>query len=252
MPFQTLLVQDHQTSTSVTLNRLEQQNAINSTLLTELNLILDDAEQKPECRCIILRGQQGLFCSGMDLQEYTQLADSEKAMHNWATLYMKTLKRLASSSKVIIAAVDGKVVAGGVGLVSASDFALGTEKASFKLTEALWGLIPAMVAPYLIRRVGFQAAYSLALTTRTIAAQEALGIRLLDTCCDNLEEAIGSLTQRIERVGSKTVKALKTYFGQLAITEEVETMAVEETVRRMVDPDVRSKINDFLVHGKRP
>lgn len=252
MKFATIVVEDHNECMTITLNRIDQQNAINSILLSELNQALDEAEGKSQCRFVILKGHRGIFCSGMDLQEYMQLAKGSETMHAWAAHYMKTLKRLTTTSKIIVAVIDGKVTAGGIGFVAASDFAIATENASFKLSEALWGLIPAMVAPYLIRRVGFQQGYSLALTTRTISAEDALDINLIDTLCNDLEEALLLLSQRMERVKGTTIKKLKTYFGKLIITEAMETMAIEETVRRMLDPEVQENIRNFIEYKTLP
>jgi polyketide biosynthesis enoyl-CoA hydratase PksH len=250
--YETLLVESQNNRMTITLNRIEQQNAISSTLLTELNLALDEAERNPHCQIVILKGQQGIFCSGMDLNEYVQLAKSQETMRAWATLYMQTLKRLSTSPKIIAAAINGKVMAGGVGLVAASDFVIATDNASFKLSEALWGLIPGMVAPYLIRKVGFQSAYSLALTTKTITAKEAHNIHLVDVISERIGEELDSFLQRMERVKAVTVKELKSYFRKLSIDNATELLAIEETVQRMLDPTVQATIRNYVENKKLP
>ena len=88
-------------------------------------------------------------------------------------MYMDTLRRITLFSKVVISCVDGQVLAGGVGLVACSDLVIATSKAEFGLSEALWGLLPAMVLPYLIRKVGVQKAYFMTLTTIRISVEEA-------------------------------------------------------------------------------
>ena len=250
--YETLLVESQNNRITITLNRIEQQNAISSTLLTELNQALDNAEQHPHCQIIILKGQQGVFCCGMDLNEYVQLAKSQETMRAWATLYMHTLKRLSTSPKIIVVAIDGKVMAGGVGFVAASDFVIATDNTSFKLSEALWGLIPGMVAPYLIRKVGFQPAYSLALTTRTITAKEAHNIHLVDVISERVGEELDSFLQRMQRVKGVTVKELKSYFRKLSIDNATELLAIEETVQRMLDPEVRESIRNYVENKKLP
>lgn len=250
--YETLIVENKHAYVIITLNRSEQQNSINSTLLDELNQVLDKAEKNPDCRLLVLKGSQGIFCSGMDLKEYMQLSQNREQMYKWATQYMLTLKRLATNTKMVVSAIDGKVVAGGLGLIAASDFVIATEDASFKLSEALWGLIPAMVAPYLIRKVGFQTAYSLALTTRTITAKEALHIHLVDVINDHFDNDIEQLLQRLERIKGMTVEKLKSYFKKLSIDNATEQLAIEETVQRMLDPQVYEDIRNYVESKKLP
>lgn len=252
MIYETLLVQENDEIVKITFNRIEKQNAISSTFLTELNEALNIAERSPKCRFVVLMGQEGLFCTGMDLHEYLDLSTNRDKMLAWANLYTSTLKHFRSSSKIIVSAVNGKVIAGGTGLVAASDFAVASENSTFKLTEALWGLIPAMVAPYLMRRVGFQKGYLMALTSQTIKAKEALDIHLVDALYDNLDQMLDQLVQRMERVEGKSILELKAYFADWQISEKERSKAVEESVQRMMNPEVRNTIKNFVEQQQVP
>lgn len=149
--------------------------------------------------------------------------------------------------------MDGKVLAGGVGFIAASDFVIGTSNTQIGLSEALWGLLPACVTPFLIRRIGFQKAYHLTLTTQTINAAEAEKIGLLDTLTDKPEESLKQLQLRLRRIAAETVGDLKSYFRKMwIITEAMEATAVAELNRLMAKPQVRKNIQNFLDHQQFP
>ncbi len=190
MEFKTLIIKELEREFIITFNRPLDQNSINSQFLYEFSQALDLAEQK-NC-IIILEGQQGVFSTGMDFKEISA-AESDKIPGNakaFAKIYIGILKRMATMPRVIIAKIDGKVLAGGVGFAAASDLVVATEKTTFTLSEALWGLLPANVLPYLIRRIGFQKAYTMTLTTGTITAKEALDIHLVDELSQDLDKSI--------------------------------------------------------------
>ena len=116
-------------------------------------------------------------------------------------------------------------MAGGMGLVAASDLVFAHSNATFSLSEVLWGLLPAMVMPFLIRRVGYQNAYRLTLTASTINADEARAMYLADEVGEDIESRLQAMTRRLGRVQVETVKDLKNYFRKMWIIDE----AMEKT-----------------------
>src|SRR5262249_33987739 len=127
----------------ITLNRVEARNSINSALLKELTEHLARAEAAVDVSVIVLQGQNGLFSTGMDFSEIARLQVPEVAEHSqaWCELYFRTLRRIAESPKIVIAAVDGQAVAGGVGLIAAADLVIATPRSSFSLPEILWAML---------------------------------------------------------------------------------------------------------------
>lgn len=250
MKFESLLFEQSDFFTTVTINRLEHQNSISSVLLKDLHKALDVVEGNPKNKVLILRGQKDLFCTGMDFKEILSWDFSKDKIHNWATTYMSLLRRFATSSNVVVVIAEGKVIAGGVGLVAASDYVLSTPGTTFKLTEALWGLLPAMVAPYLMRRVGFQKAYVMTLLAKTIPAQEALSIGLVDEISE-LNDL--PCLQRFKRLEKKTVTELKSYYQKMWILDSsIEQVAIDEITNLLQDPTVQTHIRNFVVHGHLP
>lgn len=254
MHYQTLLVADMPHGLSVTLNRIEHKNTLNLKLIEELNDLLCQVEKNRSCRIILLRGQQGTFCFGMDFQELiSQIPANKEAIQHFALQYMNLLKRLSLSPKLIVSEIDGQVMAGGVGIVAASDLVIATLRSQFSLSEALWGLLPANVLPYLIRRVGFQKAFLMTLTTQTLLAQDAHTINLVDELTDEPQEALRKFTLRINRLDEQTIKDLKFYFRKMwIINETMEQTAVQELARLVQEPRIQNNIKRFVEQGKFP
>jgi polyketide biosynthesis enoyl-CoA hydratase PksH len=133
MRFETIIVQETPRKLTATISRPNPGNSINSTLIHELGAALDLAESLPGCRTIVLEGAPGLFCTGMDFQEVAINSDVGAAETVGISEYMLLLKRFTLSSKWIVCRLDGKVIAGGVGLVAASDIVISTERTEFSL-----------------------------------------------------------------------------------------------------------------------
>lgn len=253
MHFENLLINETESVTTLTINRLKNQNSINRALLKELHHALDMTEDKPENKAIVLKGQEGIFCTGMDFEEMISWDFSEEHIRDWAMLYMSLLRRFAASSNIIITLLDGKVFAGGTGLVAASDYVVATSRSQFKLTETLWGLLPAMVAPYLIRRTGFQKAYTMTLLAKTLTAKEAHDINLVDEISDAPEEAIQQLLKRLNRLNTATVEELKAYFKKMWIVDSsVEETAVDEIAKLLQNPQTQANIRSFVTTRQVP
>jgi polyketide biosynthesis enoyl-CoA hydratase PksH len=166
---------------------------------------------------------------------------------------MEMLKRLTLIPKVIISKVDGKVIAGGIGLAAASDLVIATPRSQFSLSEALWGLLPCSVIPYLIRRVGYQPAYKMTLTTLPISAIDAYRIHLVDELTDTPDDSIRKLKPRLIRLSDTTILTMKQYFRKMwLITEAMEDVAVSEFSKLISQPTVRENIRNFVEYGQFP
>jgi polyketide biosynthesis enoyl-CoA hydratase PksH len=250
-----LLVRHAPNSLHITLNRPEANNALNSALLQELNHALDEAEATPGCCAIILSGQSGTFCSGMDLHEVisspTQAitqTDSD-AQHD----FMSTLKRLSQINRITLAYIDGKVTAGGVGLAAACDLVIATPRSQFTLSEALWGLIPACVSPFLIRRVGYHQAYRMALTTETLSAEQAHSKGLVDDLTEQPQETLRRHLLRLRRLQPDTIAQTKAFFQKMWFVNEATEQHAVSTINQLVqEPHIQENIRNFLEHGNFP
>lgn len=239
---------------TVTLNRPDAQHSIDGAMIGELHSALDTAEADPDCRMVALTGGDGVFCTGMDLLGVAAEGrpDRERAARG-GTEFLGLLKRLTVTPRVVVAAVDGRVAGGGVGLVAASDFVLATSRSTFSLPEALWGLLPCSVAPFLIRRTSFQKAYAMSLSTLPVTSDQAVLSGLIDQLAEPLQPALRRLAFRISKLETETVGDLKRYFAKMwIITPDVERTAIDEFARLMSSDNISRRIADFAERQRFP
>jgi polyketide biosynthesis enoyl-CoA hydratase PksH len=235
------------------LNRPERRNSLDHAAVAEYHAALDGIDRDPGVRVVVLQGSGGVFCSGMDLEAFAgDLARGGQA-EAVDLPYMGLLKRLSSLDRIVVSKVEGTVLAGGVGLVAASDLVYATPDSTFGLSEALWGLLPAMVMPFLIRRVGYQSAFRLTLTAAAIDGAEAQRIHLVDELGADPDGLIHAAIPRLVRVHPRTVADMKAYFRSMWIVDEaMEQRAVGELSRLMRDPRVQENIRNYVDYGRLP
>lgn len=164
---------------TIVLNRPDRRNALTRAMLAQIGDALGDLHQEKRVRAIILTGAGSAFCAGMDIHEMhaaQALSETEKSQ-DWgdtAEAYREVVSRMIELPKPIIASVNGVAVAGGAGLVLASDIVVATSAAQFGLPEPRRGIIAGVVAPLLAFRVGGGTAARLLLTSSIYEAVEAL------------------------------------------------------------------------------
>lgn len=251
----TLTVHDAGKVVTATLNRPERQNALNARMVEELHALLTRLEAAPEVRILVLAGSPQAFCTGMDFAEasaggMTETGDPGDARGRVEAVvgrFYALMERFTRTPKVVVAKVEGPVNAGGMGLVGAADHVIATPSASFGLSEALFGLVPATVAPFLVRRTGFQPTYRLSLTAQRIDAARALAINLVDEVADDPDDAVRRLLLRVDRIREETVTALKAYFtGLSGIGPDTGPRAVDAIATRIADPGTMEGIRGFV------
>ncbi len=239
---------------TVTLSRPGKRNSINPILVRELEAVLEQAESNPDCRVIVLRAEGDTFCAGLDFDMVSNSPDlNEEQIRQQGEAFYRLMSRLVESRIVIVAAVDGQVSAGGIGLVCAADFVISTPRSQYSLPEALWGLVPCCVAPFLIRRVGNQKARTLALSTRSLNAEEAQKQHLVDEVASNLELAIRMLCNRLCQLQTDTLGRTKSFFNDLSIgTTFKQSDIIDQYSAVMSSPAVRKNIVRYTTEGKFP
>ncbi|MEU9129811.1 enoyl-CoA hydratase-related protein [Kitasatospora sp. NPDC048540] len=205
------------------LDRPERRNPIDDALLDGLAAALDRAEADPDCRVFVLSAVGEDFCAGTDLSG-TDLsgggpsgagAAAERLPDGAELPYWTLLDRLTRSQLVTVAAVDGRATAGGVGLAAACDLVVAGDRARFRLTEVLAGLVPAMALPFVARRLGEQRAFAATLCAEEFDAAAAHRAGLADLSGPDAESALRPLLARLGRTDRATAAALKDYRARL-------------------------------------
>jgi len=174
-------VQVHGPAGTITLNRPEKRNALSRAMLEQISQAFDDLHLERRARAVVLIGAGSAFCAGMDLGEMqatSEAADPHTQWHADAAQYRDLIEQMMRFPKPIIAAVNGPAMAGGMGLVLASDLVLSAKSASFGLPEPLRGIVAGVVSPLLQFRLGGAQAARLLLTAQPIDATEAHRIGL--------------------------------------------------------------------------
>jgi polyketide biosynthesis enoyl-CoA hydratase PksH len=238
----------------ITLHRPENKNSLNGLILQELHKALDEIELDEQSKALIIQGENGIFCTGMDFRELIDNQNMNKASHvNWQQSYMHLLNRFATLPKITISVVDGQAIAGGIGFIAASDLVIASRKSTFSLSETLWGLLPAMVLPYLIRKVGYQVAYRMTLTAELVDATSAKKTSLVDIIAEKVERSVSELLRRIVRLQAETIVDAKNYFNRLVPIEPSHIdCAIKKTTCLVSEERVVKNIMNFVRHKKLP
>jgi methylglutaconyl-CoA hydratase len=168
---------------TIVLNRPDRRNALTRAMLAQLGQALGDLHLEKRVRAIVVTGTGTAFCAGMDLHEMHAAAtlpesDQQQDWGDTAQAYHDVVTQMIELPKPIIASVNGPAVAGGAGLVLASDIVVASPTAQFGLPEPRRGIIAGVVAPLLAFRAGGGTAARLLLSAALITADEAhrLGI----------------------------------------------------------------------------
>ncbi len=249
--YSTILVRQQREVVHIQFNRSERNNSINAVMVNELLEVFESVKQNTKVKIIVLSGNENEFCTGMDFEA---VANQEQALMNQQPdQYYNVLKAINECDKVVIAKVEGKVNAGGLGFVAASDIVIANNQATFGLSEALFGLLPACVMPFLIQRIGPQKAKWLTLITHGITAERAYEIGLVDEVGDEINNLIRKNILRLSRLETNTIQEIKSYTAKLwIIKEETKMLAVHKLQSLMESETVQNNIKNFVKKGEYP
>jgi len=251
--YETLRVEERAGTLRVTLDRPDRHNSINDVMLAELGAVLDRAERGGP-PIVVLAGTGPVFCSGMDFADASRsAAASGDLADRGGAAFFGLLRRFTTIGRVVVSIVDGRVTGGGVGLVAASDLVYATERSSFGLPEALWGLLPCCVLPFLIRRVGYQPAHAMTLSTLPVPAGRAERIQLVDEVVEDAEPALRRLGARLSKLDGVTIGDAKRYLTRMwPPAPDAEGVATTEFARLVSSPAVQRRIANFATHQQMP
>jgi methylglutaconyl-CoA hydratase len=235
----TTVVQDR--VARITLNRPEVRNAFNDEVIAELKAAFETVGARDDVRVVVLAAQGPAFCAGADLNWMRRMADytREENLADAGQL-AAMLQAIYTCPKPTIAAVQGDVFAGGMGLVAACDMAVSVDTATYCLSEVKLGLMPATISPYVIRAMGARAAHRYCLTAERFSAQEAHRIGLVhelvsaDAGGDALQAKVGELAQALASASPAAVRACKRLVQDVA-ERAIDAALIAATVASIAD-----------------
>jgi enoyl-CoA hydratase len=195
-PYKTILVETHERVGLIRLNRPKALNALDSTILKELNSAMADFDRDQGIGAIVIAGNERAFAAGADIKEMVEASAVEMLQRDNISIFDEIMK----IKKPVIAAVSGWCLGGGNELAMSCDMIVASESARFGQPEINLGVIPgAGGTQRLTRAVGKAVAMEMVLNNRTLTAQEALDYQLVNRVVPverYLEEAMG-LAQEI-------------------------------------------------------
>jgi methylglutaconyl-CoA hydratase len=239
----------------LTMNRPAVFNAFDEALIAELDAAFDLLGGDAGVRAIVLAGAGKHFSAGADLQ-WMQRAAAASQEDNLADArrFSAMLARIAECPKPTVARVQGAALGGGVGLVCACDMAVASEAASFSVSEARMGILPAVIGPHLVNAVGLREARRLALTASRIGADEALRVGLVQRAVSagELDAAVEAFIADLLACGPRAQAEIKQLYARLApgpVTADVRELTAQTIARVRTTPEAREGFAAFL--GKR-
>ncbi len=195
---------------TITLDAPRRRNALSAELLGQLRRWLDAAESDPRVRTVVLGHTGTVFSSGMDLTTVAGVAADDQPVVAFPVL----LQRIWEFGKPVIAQVEGKARAGGIGLIAACDIAVGAEHADFAFTEVRLGLVPAVISVPVLPRLLPRPALELFLTGETFGAARAREIGLLNSVSADVRAEVRRYTDMLALCEPAALAGVKQLLGR--------------------------------------
>jgi methylglutaconyl-CoA hydratase len=202
----------------IILNRPEVHNAFNEKMIDEILDCFKQLKKQPGLRLVFIKGSGISFCAGADLnwmksmKEYSfeqNFKDSQKLA--------KMFKRIDEFPLPVIGLITGHAFGGGVGLVSVCDYVLSLEEAKFAFSEVRLGLIPAVISPYVVRKIGIAKARAWFLSGERFNAKRGEILGLIDEAVNEneFENRVEEIKKSFLKAAPDTVRSCKAFINEL-------------------------------------
>lgn len=199
---------------SVTMNRPDKRNALSPALIEELGEAITKVESDQSVRAMILAGAGRSFCAGMDLKGVLDDHQAMAGMLQGLSLVNRRIRRLLIPT---IASVQGAAIGGGCGLMVVTDFAFTHPEARLGYPEVSLGLCPAVVAPWLVRKIGAGPARAMLLAGGTMSGEQGFEAGLATHLApqDQLGSAARALALSLSAGGAEAISTTKRWLNEL-------------------------------------
>ncbi len=252
MAYRTLQVEIRNGIGIVWMNRPKELNSLTEAMIAEMTAAMRALDEDPRVRIVVLAGAGESFCVGADIDRTERLAEGAPARNRADALAFATLlATIDSLQKPTVARIHGPVSCDGVGLVAVCDIAVAEHGAEFCLSDVRMGLIPAVVAPYVVRAMGERAARRYLLTGEPFTAAEAYRTGLINDLTPPgeidgwINDLLGHLIQGGPKAQVQTKEWVRTLAG-LPVTADLSTASAERLARVRGSAEGREGIGAFL------
>ncbi|HEV8535961.1 MAG TPA: enoyl-CoA hydratase-related protein [Candidatus Limnocylindria bacterium] len=241
-----LLESDDRGVARLTIARPDRKNAFDAELIADLTAAV--AKVDPGARAVVLQSEGGAFCAGADVEWMRSMADYS-LQENVAdsTALARMFRALYELPMPLVARVHGAAIGGGAGLVAVADIAIASADANFAFTETRLGILPAVVSPYVVRKIGPAHATALFVTGVRFDALRALEIGLVEGVAEPLEldPRVDSIVDAIVSGGPQAVNAAK------RLVRDVEGRPLDDVVELTVQRIANIRVGDEGQEGMR-
>ncbi len=239
----------------VWLDRPDARNAFDGLMVTELRKVLFDLRNVDAVRVIVLGGRGPAFCAGADLAWMKAMASFTRAENLAEAQALADLFfTVDESPKPVVARVHGAALGGGAGLVAACDVPVAALGTQFGFTEVRLGLIPAVISPYVLRKIGLAAARELFLTGERFEAVRAAEIGLVRQAVpeEDLDAAVEERVAALLAAGPRAAAEAKALLREVAFRqiEDVQRYTVERIADLRTSPEGQEGMRAFLEKRK--
>ncbi len=239
----------------IRIDRADKKNAFNGQMLSDIEAAIARLGSDPACRVVVLESVGDTFCSGADLAWMAAQSQGGHAANvKGAKDLGHTFHCISKSKKPVIGRIQGAARGGGVGLAAAVDIAVASERASFALTEVRLGLIPAVISPFVVERLGPSRARALFLTGETIDAAEAWRVGLIHHCVphEQLDQKVQQVAELLAQGGPEALLGCKHLVDLVAFqpAEAVFEQTAQAIAERRASAEAQEGMTAFLQKRK--
>jgi methylglutaconyl-CoA hydratase len=235
----------------VTLARPDVRNAFNADVIRELHAIFTRLSDDPAVRAVVLSGEGKVFCGGADINWMRaslelsfdrNVADAERMSEMY--------RAIDRCTKPVIARIHGAALGGGAGLAAVCDVAIAGDDALFGFTETKLGIIPAVISPFVLAKIGASYARALFLTGERFGAERARTIGLVHevVALADLDAAVDRVLGELRTAGPSAVAAAKQLIPAVtaASYEATKTLTAQAIAKQRVTPEGQEGLRAFL------
>lgn len=258
MDYKTIRVEVTADVIHVVLNRPAVHNAFNDELIGEAIDLFSNHIESTSARAVVLRGEGPNFCAGADLNWMSQMVSySREENVRDSSLLAKMYALIDECPLPVIGRIQGAAIGGGVGLVAVCDIAIAAQRCRFGLSEVKLGILPAVISPYVIGKIGLSQARALFLTGERFDAERALRIGLVHRVAaddEELDRLVEETLDQIRGSGPEAVRECKKLIAVVAGSSLSDAIpyTIDAISRRRVSEEGQEGMRAFLGKEKAP